>query len=55
MISGYNLTKLGNFDENSTTIRAYNESAFNLSSKDMRTVCSCSGFNQCFNLQNELV
>ncbi len=55
MISGYNLTKLGNFDENSTTIRAYNESAFNLSSKDMPTVCSFSGFNQCFNLQNELV
>ena len=55
MISGYNLTKLGNFDENSTTIRAYNESAFNLSSKDMRTVCLFSGFNQCFNLQNELV
>ena len=55
MISGYNLTKLGNFDENSSTIRAYNESAFNLSSKDMSTVCSFSGFNQCFNLQNELV
>lgn len=55
MISGYNYTKLGKIDVLSSTIRAYNESAFNLSSKDKKTVCAFSGFSDCFNLQNELI
>lgn len=55
MISGYNYTKLGKIDVSSSTIRAYNESAFNLSSKDKKTVCAFSGFSDCFNLQNELI
>lgn len=55
MISGYNLTSLGSIDINSSTIRAYKESAFNLSSKDMHTVCSFSGFNECLTLQNNPV
>ncbi len=52
MISGYNLTKLGEIKLTSSTIRAYNESAFNLASKDMSTVCSFSGFSNCVTLQN---
>ena len=55
MVSGYNMTKLGSVSLDSSTIRAYNESAFNLSSKDMSTVCSYSGFTECYDLQNNLV
>lgn len=55
MISGYNLTKLGKIDIDSSTIRAYNESAFNLSSKDMKTVCNFTGFDECYDLNNQLV
>ena len=53
MISGYNLTKLGEIKLTSSTIRAYNESAFNLASKDMSTVCSFSGFSNCVTLQKD--
>ena len=48
MISGYNYKKLGEFTINSSTIRTYNESAFNLSASDMNKVCSFSGFNECY-------
>lgn len=48
MISGYNYTKLGKIDDDSVTIRAYNETAFNLSSKDPKTVCNFSGFEKCY-------
>lgn len=47
MISGYNLTKNGDYDEESSTIREYNETAFRLSAKDKLTVCSFSGFKTC--------
>ena len=48
MISGYNYKKLGEFTINSSTIRTYNESAFNLSASDKNKVCSFSGFNECY-------
>lgn len=55
MISGYNYSKYGEITETSGTIRAYKESAFNLSSSDKARVCSFSGFSECFNLNNEKV
>lgn len=55
MVSGYNITKYGMFDENSSAIRAYNESAFNLSASSENTVCSFTGFDECYNMNNEKV
>ena len=52
MISGYNLTKNGVFTTDSTTIRAYNETAFNLSSLNAATVCTFSGFTNCVDINN---
>lgn len=50
MISGYNLTKNGDYEESSSTIREYNETAFRLSAKDKKTVCSFSGVNNCVDI-----
>lgn len=55
MVSGYNMTKYGMFSSNSTTVRAYNESAFNLSASSPNTVCSFTGFDECYNMNNEKV
>lgn len=55
MVSGYNMTKYGMFNENSATIRAFNESAFNLSAKDESVVCSFTGFSECYNMNDEKV
>lgn len=55
MVSGYNMTKYGMFTSSSTTVRAYNESAFNLSAASPSTVCSFTGFDECFNMNNEKV
>jgi hypothetical protein len=55
MISGYNMTKYGEFSPESTTIRAYTESAFNLSSANARIVCSFSGFNDCINKEGSTI
>ena len=52
MISGYNLTKNGEFKTESTTIRAYNETAFNLSSESALKVCNFSGFTNCIDKNN---
>ncbi len=55
MISGYNMTKYGEFSYDSTTIRAYNESAFNLSSENAKKVCSFSGFGECLNKEGSVI
>jgi hypothetical protein len=55
MISGYNITKYGNFSYDSTTIRAYVESAFNLSSENASKVCSFSGFSECLNKEGSTI
>lgn len=55
MVSGYNLTKLGEYKGDSTTIRAYNPSSFNLSSENETKVCSFSGFNECYKISGERV
>ena len=55
MISGYNLTKNGSFTSDSSTIRAYNDTAFNLSSASKNTVCKFSGFNECYNVNGEKI
>ena len=55
MISGYNMTKYGEFSHDSTTIRAYTESAFNLSSENASKVCSFSGFNECINKEGSTI
>ena len=55
MISGYNMTKYGDFNHDSTTIRAYTESAFNLSSENAKKVCSFSGFSDCINKEGSTV
>ena len=48
MISGYNYSKLGDYDIKSSTIRSYVESAFNLSTNDKGTVCRFSGYSECY-------
>ena len=55
MISGYNYSKLGDFDIKSTTIRSYVESAFELSAKDKHTVCIFSGYDECYDKNNNLI
>lgn len=55
MISGYNLTKLGEYKSDSATIRAYNTSSFNLSSENEAKVCSFSGFSECYKINGDLV
>ena len=55
MISGYNMTKYGEFSHDSTTIRAYTESAFNLSSQNAKKVCSFSGFSDCVNKEGSTI
>ena len=55
MISGYNYSKLGDYDIKSTTIRSYVESAFELSAKDKYTVCSFSGYDECYDKNNNLI
>lgn len=55
MISGYNYTKLGNIDINGTTIRSYNEFAFNLSASSKKTSCNFSGFISCVDINGGLI
>ncbi|MCH5167791.1 MAG: hypothetical protein J1F35_07915 [Erysipelotrichales bacterium] len=55
MISGYNLTKLGQFNKDSKTIRTYNQSSYNLSSENMDKVCNFSGFTDCVLANGEKV
>ncbi|MCX4365511.1 MAG: hypothetical protein OSJ70_07045 [Bacilli bacterium] len=55
MVSGYNMTKYGMFSSESTTVRAYNESAFKLSASSSKVVCSFTGFNECYDMNNEKV
>ena len=55
MISGYNWTKLGKYEKDSATIRAYTESSFNLSASSKVNVCSFSGFSECYDNQNQLI
>ena len=54
MISGYNLTKYGDIVENGSTIRAYNDTAWNLSSESMSAVCGFTGFTGCLNKNGDL-
>lgn len=51
MISGYNLTKLGEFKSDSATIRAYNETAFELTNNKYK-VCKFSGFDKCLDIND---
>ncbi len=55
MISGYNLTKLGDVNEDSKAIRAYSQSSFNLSSENKSKVCNFSGFSGCLDINNQLI
>ena len=55
MISGYNYTKLGTYDINSKTIVSYNEVAFNHSASDKQRVCSFSGYEECYDINNERI
>ena len=55
MISGYNYSKLGDYNLNSKTIRSYNETAFNLSAKDKKTVCSFSLYDECYDINNNRI
>lgn len=55
MVSGYNLTKLGDFSVSSKTIRSYSDTSFNLSSSNASSVCSFSGFQDCVNPNGEKI
>lgn len=55
MISGYNWTKLGKYEKDSTTIRSYTETSFNLSASSKAKVCSFSGFSECYDNNNQLI
>ena len=55
MISGYNWTKLGKYEKDSPTIRAYTETSFNLSAASPKTVCNFSGFSECYDIENNLI
>ncbi len=55
MVSGYNVTKYGMFNETSGTIRAYNETAFKVAAEDSHKVCEFTGFTDCFNSRGEKV
>lgn len=55
MISGYNITVLGDFKPSSSTIRTYNNTAFDLSSSSAKVACEFSGFNNCLNKSGELL
>ena len=55
MISGYNLTKLGDFTTTSSSIRAYVESSFNLSAINANTVCSFTGFSDCVDKYGNII
>lgn len=55
MISGYNYTKNGDFDITTPTIRAYNETAFNLSTSTINTVCTFSGFTNCVDINGVII
>lgn len=54
MVSGYNLTKLGEYKSDSNTIRAYNQTAFNLTSTKNK-VCTFSGFTNCLDKFDNLI
>jgi hypothetical protein len=54
MVSGYNYTKLGEFNSSSSTIRAYNVTAFNLTNTKNK-VCTFSGFSNCIDKSNNLL
>lgn len=54
MISGYNYSKLGNFNKDSNTIRAYNNTAFNLTNTKNK-VCLFSGFSNCVDKSENLI
>ncbi len=53
MVTGYNITKFGDFKVNSNTIRSYTDTGFNLSSENMMKVCDFSGFSECVNKVGE--
>jgi hypothetical protein len=55
MISGYNLTKYGDIVESGSTIRAYNQTAWNLSSENISAVCGFTGFTGCLNKNGDLI
>ncbi len=55
MVTGYNLTKLGDYAVDGNTIRSYASSSFNLSSENISKVCSFSGFSECLTLTGEKV
>ncbi len=55
MVSGYNVTKYGMFNETSGTIRAFNETAFNVAALNAGKVCEFTGFTDCYNLKGEKV
>lgn len=55
MVSGYNMTKYGMFSPTSSTVRAYNLSAFELAAKDASVVCSFTGFDECYDMNDEKV
>lgn len=54
MISGYNYSKLGNFKSDSNTIRAYNNTAFNLTNSKNK-VCQFSNFSNCVDRDGNLI
>jgi len=55
MVSGYNITKLGDFDINSITVRSYNQTAFNNATSSKKKVCTFTGFNTCYDINNNLL
>ena len=55
MISGYNLSKYGDIVENGATIRAYNETSYNLSSDSISSVCGFTGFTECVNKNGDAI
>lgn len=55
MISGYNITKYGMFNNDSPTIRAYNETSFKLSAESKKKVCEFTGFTECFDANNKKI
>ncbi len=55
MISGYNVTKFGDYNASSSTIRAYKESAFNLSASSKQKVCEFTGLGECYSVDDTLI
>lgn len=55
MITGYNITKYGEIDVDSSTIRVYRDSAFNLSSESYKQVCNFTKLGDCYKLNEEKI